>query len=744
METQYINLNMTPTGVTPTFHISQYDVGRVLGFMVYNGSEVVDLDTYTCKVEAERTDGTGITANVSTNDSVGTFSVTATMSNKADKYRGQLVITKNDQRIASLPFIMDVCKAGMDENAESIEEDASLYQQYTNAVQGAIAEANADIQAEEKARIAAVSAEAAARASADSNLQSQINQIVAPSGEAPSAAEVQNARIGADGVTYSTLGDAIRGQVTDLKSTLNDSSLETIPVTLVQGGIDPAVVMDVPHTDRIRTDEYIDFDSFISASVNNDVQLWYFCYNRAKNAIITRSQRNIKYVQKSSINGENIAYIRFVICNNDSTTNITPQATTGFVAHKSIPIENNKKITNEIDEINDKLSSVNGWVRSNTDLNDYQTSGLYQMNLSKANYSTVNNRPPSDLLHEATGCLLQVVHTSLNHDEGIIYQRIINAFPNATQEKIRLIRIGVRTGNEMVWYPWRTEYYSAHRIDELMEGIPKIFRVGSTREYTSLLEGIIAAEQYKNSIVYVDPGTYDAVQEFKDKYGSGYFTSANYTSQENFRGIPLKNGVHIIGYGGVVVTGGLESTDSAEAIEWWSIFNAGDDAGGTNGYGFTLENVTVKILNQYLRCAVHDEYGGVDFDYINKYINCHFIVPQDIIRYCIGGGLGKHGYIVIDGCTVDAPAYAEKTRGINYHNNLDSGSLSEVYVKNSYIPNGTVGITWYGRTPATEKSMLYVNNCYLQHEPIKRAETASFANENVDIVAWNNTIVSNS
>ena len=44
-------------------------------------------------------------------------------------------------------------------------------------------------------------------------MQSQINQIVAPSGEAPSAAEVQNARIGADGVTYSTLGDAIRTQV---------------------------------------------------------------------------------------------------------------------------------------------------------------------------------------------------------------------------------------------------------------------------------------------------------------------------------------------------------------------------------------------------------------------------------------------------------------------------------------------------------------------------------------------------
>lgn len=258
METQYISLNMTPTGVNPCFHISQYDVGRMLGFIVHSGGATVDLDTYTCTVEATRSDGTAITSAVATTDNIGTFEVTPTMSNKADKYRCQLIIVdENSKRIASLPFDMEVTKAAMDENSEAIEEDASLYQQYTEAVQGAIAEANADIQAEENARIAAVNAEATARqnadatlqnnigaeatarqtadntlqnninseastrASADSNLQTQINQIIAPSGEAPSAAEVQNARIGADGVTYSTLGNAIRGQVSGLQSAIS-------------------------------------------------------------------------------------------------------------------------------------------------------------------------------------------------------------------------------------------------------------------------------------------------------------------------------------------------------------------------------------------------------------------------------------------------------------------------------------------------------------------------------------------
>lgn len=65
-----------------------------------------------------------------------------------------------------------------------------------------------------------LASESSTRASQDTNLQAQINQLVAPTGTAPNPAEIENARIGADNVTYTTLGDAIRTQVTDLKSAL--------------------------------------------------------------------------------------------------------------------------------------------------------------------------------------------------------------------------------------------------------------------------------------------------------------------------------------------------------------------------------------------------------------------------------------------------------------------------------------------------------------------------------------------
>lgn len=146
ISTQYIKLNMIPSGVMPVLYCSQYDIGRPLGVVVYNGGEAVNLDTYTCTIEATRTDGTAITAAVTTSNNIGVFVTTATMTNHADRYQVKLVLfDSQSHRVASLAFIMVVTPKTMDENAESIEEDASLYQQYTGTVQSLIADIREDI-----------------------------------------------------------------------------------------------------------------------------------------------------------------------------------------------------------------------------------------------------------------------------------------------------------------------------------------------------------------------------------------------------------------------------------------------------------------------------------------------------------------------------------------------------------------------------------------------------------------------
>lgn len=146
IKTQYINLNMVPSGVMPVLYCSQYDIGRPLGLVVYNGPEPVTLGTYVCTIEATRTDGTAITSAVTTSENIGAFVTTATMTNKADKYLAKLVLfDSNSRRVASLAFVMCVTQSAMDENSEGIEEDKSLYQQYTETVQTLIAEIKKDL-----------------------------------------------------------------------------------------------------------------------------------------------------------------------------------------------------------------------------------------------------------------------------------------------------------------------------------------------------------------------------------------------------------------------------------------------------------------------------------------------------------------------------------------------------------------------------------------------------------------------
>lgn len=90
---------------------------------------------------------------------------------------------------------------------------------------------NAEISTRETADSAlsdAITAETNARAGADTLINARIDEIIAPSGEAPSPAEVTDARIGANGVTYTSLGSAIRSQVTNLQDAILENLNDVI------------------------------------------------------------------------------------------------------------------------------------------------------------------------------------------------------------------------------------------------------------------------------------------------------------------------------------------------------------------------------------------------------------------------------------------------------------------------------------------------------------------------------------
>lgn len=139
-------------------------------------------------------------------------------------------------------------------------------------------------------------------------LSARVDQIIAPSGEAPSAAEVSDARVGADGVTYTTLGGAIRTQVTDLKSEINYFNAELEMGALANGN-------DSPSTSAVRSKGYV----FVAKGTRIETKKYesknfvttVCCYDEDHNFLVGRNISLNTSSTASAIIGDGVSYIRY-------------------------------------------------------------------------------------------------------------------------------------------------------------------------------------------------------------------------------------------------------------------------------------------------------------------------------------------------------------------------------------------------------------------------------------------------
>lgn len=224
--TQRNALSIKPGSVPVTVHLSQGDVGNTIGFYLYNGGELVYLDGCQVSVHGIRSDGVGFgpyQVSTTANSNYVSFDVTAEMTAVYGAALAEITITRAGATVGTANFAMLV-EQGTFPNGPVYDTDISVYQQILNYVQTIPANVREDY-------VTRIAAEASARVTHDDLLQAQIDEMIAPTGEAPSAAEVQNARIGVNGITYPTLGGAIRGQnealVTEL---LNGNAFDILPL----------------------------------------------------------------------------------------------------------------------------------------------------------------------------------------------------------------------------------------------------------------------------------------------------------------------------------------------------------------------------------------------------------------------------------------------------------------------------------------------------------------------------------
>lgn len=136
-------------------------------------------------------------------------------------------INEQQDQMDGQQIYMDELKAWMEENEPRIDHIEEMYDlfehgQLPTAVQAALTEWLEEYGVLDEAKAytdektgnlsAALADEVQTRSTQNASMQAQINELIAPTGEAPNPAEVVDARVGYDGTTYTTLGEAIRTQ----------------------------------------------------------------------------------------------------------------------------------------------------------------------------------------------------------------------------------------------------------------------------------------------------------------------------------------------------------------------------------------------------------------------------------------------------------------------------------------------------------------------------------------------------
>ena len=275
------------------------------------------------------------------------------------------------------------------------------------------------------------------------------------------------------------------------------------------------------------------------------------------------------------------------------------------------------------------------------------------------------------------------------------------------------------SGGVLIWEDWRPLIKDEYVINKNATG---------DDAHTSLLDGLLYC--YNNGVnrVRVKPGTYNMIDEYEATYGVTWDTDVDESN-----GIPLRN-ISIIFEPGAKVT--FNYTGGRSNIHrHMSLFY-------TTASDCYVEGLDLECAN--LRYGIHDECGGTTSAYSHIFKECNIEKTDNnadwTASYAIGGGLGMHGRVEIDGGKYKCENLAESVQNdtIYYHNNsTHAGTTSKVYIHGIYCW-GPVGSVHSGGQVQTDGSIaeMYVYACRFNRAPREGSADA------VKLYAWSNTVES--
>ena len=255
-------LNLIPKVSAPvTIHVSQGDVGTEIEFTLVKGDEIFsNTGNLTASVHGVREDEANFGPFTCTlSGSKVTFPLHSEMTAVKGSAIAEIVLVDNGgNKVGSANFGILV-EESVFPLGVTYDNDVSVYESILAYAQSSAAQITTSL-----------SNEISARERADALINTRIDEIIAPSGEAPSAAEVTDARNGADGDIYSSLGTAIRTQVSVLTTELEYGVINS-RVAISGGNIIPSFLQGSIY--RITNSEYLRWEKNHPNWVCSDIKM---------------------------------------------------------------------------------------------------------------------------------------------------------------------------------------------------------------------------------------------------------------------------------------------------------------------------------------------------------------------------------------------------------------------------------------------------------------------------------------
>ena len=189
MRPQSIKLNLVPGGVIPVINVSQYDVGRPLEFVLWDGKSPATIEEDTViDIRATKPDGHGFQYTCTWENNVVSVTTQIQMTVLSGSIECELHLEKNSTVIGTANFILEVEQAALRSDTDISETELpAIIDMARSNQEAAAASAAAAAESESNAADSETAAAASAAAAAESESNAADSETAAASSETNAA-----------------------------------------------------------------------------------------------------------------------------------------------------------------------------------------------------------------------------------------------------------------------------------------------------------------------------------------------------------------------------------------------------------------------------------------------------------------------------------------------------------------------------------------------------------------------------